>query len=354
MKGKDDPIFRLPPMEVTELIVSCAETRDWGLELFGIPKVWAREKGDRAVVAVLDTGAALDHPDLKNQILDAKDFSGSKAGPSDTHGHGTHCCGVVAAEENGGGVVGVAPRAKLLVGKVLGDDGTGTVPSIVNGINWAIEKGAHVISMSFGTPKSNPSIHAAVQRANAKGVLVIAAAGNEGPGPDTVGFPGGFEECLSVAAVDRSRKIARFSSRGRRVDVSAPGVDVLSCYPPRSYARLSGTSMATPFVAGVVALLVSREKALGKVTVRSIADLRGRIKETAVDAGETGFDTAYGYGLIDPDALVPKSKVASKKVAKKPAPKKAQGLSVTLNKKDFTESGLKKLAGIRRLTIELP
>lgn len=338
----EEPVFRLPPFTVQQTFVTMAETQDWGLRLFGIPALWAKGRGEGVKVAVLDTGAALDHPDLRDQIEDAADFTRSKTGASDTNGHGTHCCGVIAAAENGTGVVGVAPKARLLVGKVLGDSGSGGVSGIARGLRWAADRGAHVISMSLGSAKPSPTLRAACRYATSKGALLVAAAGNEGPYDNTVGYPGGYPECLCVAAVDQAKRIAKFSSRGSQVDVAAPGVDVLSCYPPKGYAKLSGTSMATPFVAGVVALIVGRQIATGKKAITTVAELKAAVKKTAVDAGSPGFDTAFGWGLINPGSLVAAEAAAEK-----------ADLTIELDASDFTPEGLAKLRGLKSLSVRL-
>lgn len=217
----------------------------------------------------------------------------------------THCAGIIGARENSTGVVGVAPRCELYIGKVLGDDGSGTLQTVAAGIDWAVEQGADVISMSLGSPNGHPDLEAAVNRAVAAGKFVICAAGNEGPTMDTVGYPAMYPNVVSVGAIDQNKKIAQFSSRGNRVDICAPGVDILSCYPPRNLAKLSGTSMATPQVAGVVALMVAKQRSMGANTpVLTPADLLSELRRTAIDAGPVGFDPAYGYGLIDPAKLL--------------------------------------------------
>lgn len=304
---KDDrePIFTLPPFKVEQIFTTSAETVDWGLQLFGVPQLWRLTKGAGVKVAVLDTGCAPTHPDLRDAILKSKDFTRSPSGAADVQGHGTHCAGVIAARENSTGVIGIAPGAGLLIGKVLGDNGSGSLTSVAAGIDWAVEQGANVISMSLGSPDGAPALKTAVDRAAAAGVFVICAAGNEGPSLDTVGYPAMYDSVVSVGAVDSRKRIAGFSSRGTRVDVVAPGVDILSCYPPRNLAKLSGTSMATPFVAGVVALMVAKHRELGTASdLKTGADLVRHLKATAVDAGPAGFDTAYGWGLINPEKLL--------------------------------------------------
>lgn len=324
------PIFTLPPYKVEQVFTTYAETVDWGLKLLNVPGLWRLSKGAGAKVAVLDTGCALQHPDLKDAILKAKDFTRSRSGPSDVQGHATHCCGVIAARENSSGVVGVAPEAGLLVGKVLGDSGSGSLKAVVAGIDWAVAQGAHVVSMSLGASVGSAELQAAVDRAEAAGVFMICAAGNEGPGPDTVGYPATYPNTVAVAAVDRLRRVAKFSSRGNRVDIAAPGVDILSCYPPRGLAKLSGTSMATPFVAGVVALMVAKHMAFGTDTdLKTHADLIRHLKETAEDLGPVGHDPASGWGLLDPAKLLAE----------------ANGAGLVLDGADYSAAGKAKLKG---------
>jgi len=225
-----EPIFRLPPFHIDEVVIALSQTVDWGHSIIGVPDAWKRSRGRGAVVAVLDTGVQSNHPDLMGQLAETRDFTSGSSGPMDRNGHGTHCCGIIAAIDNHSGVVGVAPDAKLLSAKVLADNGAGGSGGIAAGIRWAVSRGAHIISMSFGSSSPSRVIYSAIQDAAAAGCLLIAAAGNEGPGEHTTGFPSGHAECVSVAAFDAEKRIARFSSRGK-VDVAAPGVGVLSTVP---------------------------------------------------------------------------------------------------------------------------
>lgn len=338
------PKFSIPNFSVQQLVVACAETMDWSLKAFGIPDLWAKTTGKGVRVAVLDTGCALLHPDLKNQIEDAADFTGSKVGPGDTNGHGTHCCGVVAASRNEVGTVGVAPEVRLLVGKVLNDSGVGSAETIIKGINWATDHGADIISMSFGSSSSDPGIKKAIEYANSKNVLLIAAAGNEGPGPRTVGYPARYPQVLSVAAVDPNKKVAPFSSRGPEVDIAAPGVDILSTYPPKNYAKLSGTSMATPFVSAVIALLLAYDKKRGVKRIKNSVDLIKYVKDTALDAGDFGFDNDYGWGLINPKGLILGQSASSYDKLKRI--KKENVNFVELEEKDFASKSKDKFKKI--------
>lgn len=331
-------IFKIPKFKVESLSISCSETIDWGMRSFKIPDVWVETAGKGIKVAVLDTGVAPNHPDLIDQIAAQKDFSNSTSGPYDTNGHGTHCAGVIAANKNDSGVIGIAPSAKLLIGKVLSDSGTGSSSSIAKGIRWAVEEGADIISMSLGAPFSNSLIENAVKFAYSKGCFIVAAAGNEGPKQGTTGFPANMEQCISVAAVGLSNTAAPFSSRGK-VNIAAPGVDITSCWPPNGYGKLSGTSMATPFVSGVLALVLSALKADNIKYKEIIKPITETFYKTAVDAGDPGFDTTYGWGLIDPKSALREAK----RVANSSPSAKEIEKSILICKSDFTEKGLEKL-----------
>jgi subtilisin len=297
------PRFRLPPYTVGATFTALAETIDWGLAAYGVPEQWKATRGQNIRVAVLDTGVDERHPDLADAIDDARDFTASRHGPGDRQGHGTHVAGTIAARANELGVIGVAPLCRLLVGKVLGDYGSGTSDSVAAGIDWATDAGADILSMSLGSPEPAAEIHSAIRRAVAKGKFVICAAGNDGR-DQSVHYPARWDETVAVGAVDRNGLVARFSSRGPQVDICAPGADVLSTFPAGRYAKLSGTSMAAPFAAGVVALMLAKHRAHGGATpVSSHSQLLEHLARTARDAGPVGHDPAYGFGLIDP-ALV--------------------------------------------------
>jgi subtilisin family serine protease len=305
--GDDDPIYVLPPVIIDPdiPILPQSETVDWGVKLTGIPALWLHSRGEGCKVAVLDTGIDMAHPDLEGSILDAADFTNSKSGPQDLNGHGTHCCGVIAARQNLFGVVGVAHKAGILSGKVLGDNGSGSSSGIARGVRWAIDKGANIISMSLGSSQASEDSYRAIKEATAKGIVVICAAGNEGPRMGTVGYPGRYPEVICVGAFDSNKKVTSFSSRGPEVDICAPGANILSTTPGRTYRRMSGTSMATPFCAGVVALMWSKHNQFnGDLQLTNAGRVLTHLKKTAVDVGRPGHDTDYGFGLVNPEALL--------------------------------------------------
>ena len=352
-KASDGPIFRLPPYKVEAVMAARAQVVDWGLTAVGIPNFWKTTRGAGVRVALLDTGIAMNHPDLKDAILDGKDFTRSASGWGDVQGHGTHTAGTIAARDNATGCVGVAPEAKLLVGKVLGDNGSGSSAGVAAGILWAIDQKADLISMSLGSPQPDPRIKDAVEAALKAGIYVIAAAGNEGPSLDTIGYPAGFDGVVSVGAIDPNRRPAQFSSRGRRLDIMAPGTDIVSCWPPNGLARLSGTSMATPFVAGVVALILAKHKQFaGDTPVDTPADLVDHLHKTAVDLDAPGFDMNTGWGLIDPEKLL--ALVPDGPPPVPPVP--GDGSSLVFSPDDLTPAGRAKLAvlaGVSQVTVRL-
>ncbi len=298
-------MIQLPPFRIEAVFTTLAETIDWSLAAYHIPDHWKATRGSGVKVAVLDTGIDEAHPDLKDALDNARDFTRSRFGPIDQHGHGTHTAGTIGARQNHVGVIGVAPDCRLLIGKVLGDDGSGASATVAAGIDWACDSGADIISMSLGSPQPDDVLLAAVTRAAAKGKFIIAAAGNDGR-DNSVNYPARWRDTIAVGAVDQTGHLAPFSSRGPEVDIAAPGENIFSTWLDGSYAKLSGTSMATPFVAGVVALLVSlhRDARDAKTPLRTISDLREHLSRTAVDAGPKGQDPGYGWGLINPDSLL--------------------------------------------------
>lgn len=301
MPGK----WRLPPYTVENTLMSTGELVDWGVKLLGVPDVWKLAAGEGVKVAVLDTGITGNHPDLKDQIEQVRDFTGSPYGAGDQNGHGTHCAGIVAAREgNDYGCVGVAPKARLMIGKVLGDNGSGSSQGVANGILWAVEQKADVISMSLGSPSPDNTIRRALKRAVDEGVFVICAAGNSGPGPNTVDYPGKWPEAIAVGAMNAQKQISRFSSRGPEVCVVAPGEQVTSCYHRTPLATLSGTSMATPFVAGVVALMISHNRKNGGPAIDGQGGLRNLLQQNTTDLDKVGNDPNAGWGLVEPGKLI--------------------------------------------------
>ncbi|WP_443080697.1 S8 family peptidase [Streptomyces sp. PTD5-9] len=290
---------------------------DKSVPQIGAPTAWkAGYTGKGVKIAVLDTGVDDTHPDLKGQVLAAKNFSAA-SDTKDRYGHGTHVASIATGTgaKSGGKFKGVAPEAKLLAGKVLDDSGFGDDSGILAGMEWAVAQGADVVNLSLGgedTPGIDPLEEAVNKLSADKGVLFAIAAGNEGDDPGTVGSPGSADAALTVGAVDDNDQLADFSSRGPRVgdgaikpDVTAPGVDITAAAAPGSviereegqnpagYLTISGTSMATPHVAGAAALL-KQQHPDWKYT-----ELKGALTASTKPGAYTPFQQGSGRIAVD-------------------------------------------------------
>lgn len=259
-----------PAAPAAEREVVEESTFTWGLQAVGAPGSTATGAGVR--VAVLDTGVAVDHPDLAERNLVTSSFINGED-VQDGHGHGTHCIGTACGprQPDTGPGYGVAYESDIYAGKVLSNEGSGDDGGILAGISWAIANGCRIVSMSLGADIEPGTPHSRVyeriaRRAMRRGTLIIAAAGNASNRPGQVapvGHPANCPSIMAVAAIDVQRRIAYFSSGsvdpGGQIDVAGPGVDVYSSWPmPKRYNTISGTSMATPHVAGVAALVAHR------------------------------------------------------------------------------------------------
>jgi subtilisin family serine protease len=269
-------------------------------------------------VAVLDTGVDIHHPEFIGKLLPGWNFYDDIASTDDFEGHGTHVAGVIAARTNNGiGVAGIAYNAMILPVKVCGELGCFTY-EIAAGIIYAVDRGARVINMSLGGPAMSTTVQGAINYALSRNVVVVASAGNDGDSDDDnindgtaideISYPASYPGVISVAAVDPDGLIAAFSSTNDRVTVAAPGVDILSTVPlgygtgtNLGYDFYSGTSMASPHVAGLAAMLIADGIATTPATVREALTCSAR--ETEADL-ISGYDNAYGFGLIHADAAL--------------------------------------------------
>ncbi|MEK7848884.1 MAG: S8 family peptidase [Chloroflexota bacterium] len=285
-----------------------AESLPWGVNRIDADLAWGSVTGTGVDIAIIDTGIDQNHPDLVGNLAGGRNFvaKGSTVDPNawnDDNGHGTHVAGTAAAVDNTIGVIGVAPTARLWAVKVLDRRGSGYLSDVIAGIYWAADSGMEVVNLSLGIKKETldqyPNDRQALQDAVdyaylTRGVVVVAAAGNEGAGTDTVIYPARFDSALAVAATDSNDARAPFSSTGPSVDLAAPGVSIYSTYKGGAYATMSGTSMASPHVAGAAALVI---QSLGSAWSNSA--VVNRLTSTADDKGAVGRDSLYGYGLVD-------------------------------------------------------
>lgn len=261
----------------------------WGVDRIDAEKVWSRSSGNNIKVAILDTGIDISHPDLK--VYGGINTINPKKSYKDDNGHGTHVAGTIAALRNKIGVIGVAFNAQLYSVKVLGANGSGYLSDVLEGLEWCINNGIHVINMSIGYESNVKLLHEAIKAVYNAGIFIAAAAGNSGPDSNTVIYPARYPEVAAVSASDQHDGIAYFSSRGPEVDLAAPGVNIYSTYRNKTYLKLSGTSMATPHVSGTAALVLAK-KGMLKPDV-----LLKHLKETAVDIDLDPDE--QGAGLVD-------------------------------------------------------
>ena len=292
----------------------------WGMHTIRAPEAWELETGSaQVIVAVIDTGVDYTHPDLSanmwtnadeipgngvdddgNGFVDdfyGYDFANRDPDPRDDHLHGTHCAGTVGAVgDNGEGVVGVCWNVRIMALKFMGSGGSGYTSDAIKCIQYAVANGADVLSNSWGGSDSSSALREAIQAARQAGVLFVAAAGNSG---DTrIHYPGYYPESFTVAATDRNDALASFSTRGEAVDVAAPGVGIVSCALNHGYRSASGTSMATPHVAGLAALIKARNPRLTPEQLELV------LTSSVVDLGDPGKDTRFGHGRIDAAAAL--------------------------------------------------
>lgn len=251
--------------------ISLTSDKDYipdGINMINAPFMWSKGiTGKNVKIAVIDSGCDITHKDLKNRIIGGRNFTTEDNGNinkyEDYNGHGTHVCGTIAASNNNYGVTGVAPDAQLLILKALDKNGSGSMKNIIEAINFAISQKVDIISMSLGTSTDVSQLHQVIKKAVDSNILVVCAAGNEGDGSgstDEFSYPAGYNEVISVGAVDFSKSAARFSDSNKEVDLVAPGVNIISTFLNGQYETLSGTSMATPHVAGFLALLIEWSK----------------------------------------------------------------------------------------------
>jgi subtilisin len=276
-----------------------AETIPANVQQVNAPQAWGFSQGKNIRVAVVDTGIDFTHPDLRPNYVGGASFVPGAATPMDDQGHGTHCAGTIAAAIEDTNVVGVAPLASLYAVKVLDQNGSGQFSWIIAGIDWCIQNGMHIVSMSLGGPSAPAALETMCNAAWDKGLLLVAAAGNDGlrnpvpPADSNVGFPAKYRNVIAVSAIDSSNAVASFSSRGPEVDVCAPGVTVLSDRLGGGTTTMSGTSMACPCVAGVAAL------AWGSHLFSDNEQIWNLLAFTVDNLGLPGWDPFFGYGRVN-------------------------------------------------------
>lgn len=274
----------------------------WGVKKISSEYAWneIKVKGREIKVGIIDTGIDKNHVDLKNNVKGGHNFVEEENSDIfiDDNGHGTHVAGVIGALANKTGIIGVAPEVSLYGVKCLDSEGIGQDTDIIEGINWCVDNEMDIINMSFGDKETTIAEKEALDRAYKSGIVLVAAAGNSGVGKDSMDYPAKYGDIIiSVGATNENDKRASFSSTGPKLQVMAPGENILST-TPGSYYAYSGTSMACPHVVGEIALSMSYNREL----IRNPAKIRDIIDSGVLHLGlgkEGSRNLQYGFGRVD-------------------------------------------------------
>ncbi len=273
--------------------------QQWGPKAIKADRAWDIQRGNHSIkIAIVDTGIDYTHEDLAgNYVHGGYDWINDDSDPMDDHGHGTHCAGIAAAVlNNHKGIAGIA-NVSIMAEKVLNETGFGDVWNVSEGIEHAADQGAAVISLSLGSESPSQTLKEACEYAWDSGCLIVAAAGNDNA---PVVYPAAYDTVIAVGALENETERVWWSNHGPELELMAPGVNILSTYPGNSYAYGSGTSMATPHVAGVAALVWSSANCPDFTNQK----VREYLNTTADDLGEPGWDSYYGWGRVDAEEAI--------------------------------------------------
>lgn len=288
--------YFLPPVFRGATIASMAGESNWGMDVFQVEKI--RSKITTTIkIGIIDTGVDKSHPMLTN-VVAAKDFTGSASGSHDRNGHGTHCTGTVGAIDPR---IGVASGFQLYHGKGLGDSGSGG-GGLIDAMDWCISEGCEILSCSWGGGGQDMEWERRFRAMADAGVWPIFAGGNSGPNTPDTDWPGRSQNLINVAALNQDSTPASFSSAGDKIDTSGPGVNIWSCRTGGGVQQMSGTSMATPFVAGLLGLYRAGLKQTGQA-IPKVPELRSMLFSDSTDTHTPGDDRRTGPGWVTPILL---------------------------------------------------
>jgi len=299
-----DPQTSLPVYTIHDVgdIETLSQIYPQNIIALDIPRLWTKTKGKGVIVAVLDTGIHT-HPDLvKNiDISKCRSFIPNEGIFDNTVGHGVHCSGIIAAQNDEQGVVGIAPEATIVSIKVLDKNGRSQGNSIVEGLEYCHKLQPDIINLSLGNISPMPDAYEVIKRLVKNNIIVVASAGNNGT--EGILYPAAYDEVIAVGSYSNStiKDRSLFSSYGDALDIMAPGEEIFSTFLNGQYCVMSGTSMACPHISGVIALLIAYYKKSNKIL--TVDDIRKLLLTTASDIGKKGFDKENGWGIIDPDRL---------------------------------------------------
>lgn len=295
----DEKMYAHIPIGTCQEIQILKQIVPWGIDRIGSRLVNAMGNTGKGIkIGILDTGIDYLHEDLSRNYKGGYNFIDNNTDARDHNGHGTHVAGTIAAEDNDIGVVGVAPEAYIYSVRILDFAATGTASDITAGLEWCLNNNMQIVNMSLGSCEDSISVSRSLDILYSRGILLIAAAGNSGNGMgtgDSIDNPARYNSVVAVGATDINDNRASFSSTGPKLEISAPGKDIYSLLPGNKYASLSGTSMASPHVAGVAALVISADPGISNVQTRI------RLQTTAQNISKGSFEgkSWFGYGLVD-------------------------------------------------------
>jgi subtilisin family serine protease len=307
MSTQDEMCFLLPYTK-EDIFTFQADNQylGWHISSFNLDKVWQLTQGEGVTVAVIDSGCDLTHIDLKDNLVEGKNFVEPNLPPTDSGIHGTHVSGIIAACNNETGIVGIAPKCKIMPLKVLNSFGMGSMDHVTAAIYYAVDNGADIITMSLGARNPVDKLKDAIVYANSKLVTCFVAAGNAGSSKQLL-YPAAYTECISIGAVDENSMRADFSCTGPNLDFVAPGVKIYSTVPTNSYSFLSGTSMSCPFAVGTAALVLSQRREVDPTTKIGIEEYREILRSHTIDIknldislDQQGKRFWQGMGIINP------------------------------------------------------
>jgi len=299
--------FKLTIPELTPeyTLQTMSEVYDWGLRDLNIPDIHKETLGENIKIAVIDSGKS-NHFELENNTLGAKNLTRS-SWVDDRNGHGTFVSGIIAAEKNNEGIIGVAPKSKIYFIKAIDDAGRGDPAALAGAIKKANQEKVDIISISAGMFVDFKPIHKAVKDAYNNNIILISAAGNSGTKHYDIAYPARYPEVIGVAAYDENHETAKFSSRGINISFSMPGVDMYSCWLDNQYCVLNGTSFSAPMLSGICALILSKHRSLGnqsKTPCDTPKQMMEHLKKYAVKLGNGG--NLSGFGTIDTRSMFAK------------------------------------------------
>lgn len=285
---------QLPDLNPEFVLQAMSEVYDWGLLDLGVPDIHKKTMGETVKIGIVDSGKS-EHFETTHAFKDAKNFTTMRE-VEDRNGHSTFIAGIIAADKNSEGIVGVAPKCELYFAKAMDDAGRGSPSAMVNAIVWLISQNVDIISISAGMFFDFKPLHKAVKMAYEKDIIIVAATGNTGSRYYDVAFPARYPEVIGVAAYDQAHKTATFSSRGINVTCAMPGVDIYSTHLHNQFVKSNGTSFACPMLAGICALILAQHRKLQnpKTPCKTPKQMMEHLKNYAIkldDEKSTGFGT---------------------------------------------------------------